>query len=214
MSSLLNGTNLLLKRLIDIVGSVCALVILSPLIIVSSILLLIESGWPIIYSHKRVGRDNKEFSLYKIRTMVTNADEILWNQNPKLLEEYRSNGYKLKNDPRITRVGKIIRRLDIDETPQFVNVLKGDMSLVGPRAYKKNELSDQSQKNPDSKKYIEEALTVKPGITGLWQISGRNSVSFKERIRYDADYAKSWNILKDITILLKTPFAVLRNHGD
>lgn len=214
MTNSLKILNTTLKRSFDVFGSTIIIFFLSPIILTSCLLLYIESGWPIFYSHKRVGKDNKEFSLYKIRSMVRNADEILWKQNPQLLEEYRNNDYKLKNDPRITTLGKIMRRLDIDETPQFINVIKGEMSLVGPRAYKKNELEDQRKKYPDSEQYIEQALSVKPGITGLWQIAGRNNVLFTERVRLDAKYASSWNFLLDLMILLKTPLAVIKNHGD
>ncbi len=206
--------NQFLKNCFDFLGSLIILLIISPVILVSCIALYIESGWPIFYSHKRVGKENKEFSLFKIRSMVQNADEILWKQNPTLLEEYRRNGYKLKNDPRITVVGKILRRFDVDEMPQFLNVLKGQMSIVGPRAYKPNELDDQRKKYPDSKKYIEQALKVKPGITGLWQISGRNNVNFEERIKLDAHYASNWNFFSDLLILIQTPLAVFRTHGD
>lgn len=195
-------------------GSICILTVLSPVILISVIALYLESGSPIVYHHKRVGKDGKEFNLYKIRSMVLDADKILWEQDPSLLEEYKKNGYKLKHDPRITTVGRILRRLDVDELPQFINVLKGEMSIVGPRAYKRNELEDQSKKYPGAKKYIDTTLTVKPGITGLWQVSGRNNVNFEERIKLDALYAEKWTILTDIKILFMTPFAVLRSHGD
>lgn len=206
--------NEVLKRLFDISGAVIFLTLASPIIILSCLALFLESGWPVFYSHKRVGKNNQQFDLFKIRSMVLNADEILWKQNPELLKEYRENGYKLKNDPRITKVGKILRRLDIDEMPQFINVLKGDMSLVGPRAYKPNELDDYRRQYPLTQEHIIEALTVKPGITGLWQISGRNNVNFEERIKLDAQYANTQNIITDLTILIKTPFAVLNSHGD
>jgi len=205
--------NVILKRLFDIVGSIVGLIVLSPLLLVGVLALWIESGLPIFYSHERVGLHGKRFRLLKVRSMVKNADEILWN-NPVLLEEYKRNGYKLKNDPRVTRVGRILRRYDIEEIPQFFNVLRGEMSIVGPRAYKPNELVEQGERYPDSKLHIEKALTVKPGITGLWQISGRNYVNFDERIKLDAYYAEHWNIFMDIKILLMTPLAVLRDHGD
>lgn len=205
--------NLALKRLLDIVGSLVGLAVLGPLLLIGMAALWIESGWPVIYSHERVGLHGRLFRLIKVRSMVKNADEVLWN-NPELLEEYKRNGYKLRNDPRVTRVGRILRRYDIEEIPQFVNVLKGEMSIVGPRAYKPNELQEQGERYPETKKFIEQALTVKPGITGLWQISGRNVVNFDQRIRLDAYYATKWNILMDIRILVMTPLAVFRDHGD
>lgn len=209
----MRGLNILLKRLMDIAGSLVALAILGPFTLVGMILLFFESGWPVIYWHERVGLNGKLFNLYKVRSMIKNADEYLWN-NPELLEEYKRNGYKLHNDPRVTRVGRILRRYDIEEVPQFFNVLKGEMSIVGPRAYKPNELQEQGERYPDSKGHIEKALTVKPGITGLWQIGGRNAVQFDERIKLDAYYAEHWNIFMDIRILVMTPLAVFRDHGD
>ncbi|GIW59242.1 MAG: hypothetical protein KatS3mg087_0308 [Patescibacteria group bacterium] len=148
--------------------------------------------------------------------MIPDADKFLWENNPELLEEYKRNGYKLslKNDPRITKVGRILRRFDIDEMPQFINVLLGDMSLVGPRAYKPHELEEQQKNHPWSEAYISESLTVKPGITGLWQTSGRNRLGYETRIKMDAQYAKEWNVLKDLWLLIKTPIAVLKSHGD
>jgi len=202
------------KRIFDIVGSLIALIIFSPFMLLAALALWFESGWPVFYSHERVGKNGKKFWIYKIRSMVPNADEFLWERNPKLLEEYKKSGYKLKNDPRVTGVGRTLRRLDIDEMPQFLNVLKGEMSLVGPRAYKPNELEEQAKKHPQAKNDIRKSLKVKPGITGLWQVSGRNKVDFKERIRLDAFYSENQNIFLDIKLILKTPFAVLENHGD
>ncbi len=206
--------NVFLKRLLDIVGSLAALIVLSPFTLLGMLALYLESGWPLIYSHERVGLNGKLFRIYKVRSMRVDADEYLWKAHPELLEEYKKNGYKLRNDPRVTSVGRILRRYDIEEIPQFFNVLNGEMSIVGPRAYKPNELQEQGERYPDSKHHIEKALTVKPGITGLWQISGRNHVQFDERIRLDAQYAEQWNILMDIKILIMTPLAVFKDHGD
>lgn len=206
--------NIFLKRLMDIIGSLVALCILGPITLIGMLALFIESGWPVIYWHERVGLKGKLFKLFKVRSMVKNADEVLWKNNPQLLEEYKRNGYKLHNDPRVTKVGKLLRRYDIEEVPQFFNVLMGEMSIVGPRAYKPNELQEQGDRYPASKEHIEQTLMVKPGITGLWQIGGRNAVQFDERIKLDAYYATHWNILMDIRILVMTPLAVLRDHGD
>lgn len=205
-----------LKRFIDIVGSITALALFSPLLLVAGVALYIESGTPLFYVDKRVGRNRKVFGFFKLRTMIPNAEEYLLKHNPDLLEEYIKNGYKLglKNDPRITRVGRILRRFDIDEMPQFVNVLLGDMSLVGPRAYKPYEIDEQEQKHPWSKEYIDTSHSVKPGITGLWQTSGRNKLGYETRIKMDARYAKEWTIWKDIVYIIKTPLAVFKSHGD
>ena len=205
-----------LKRAIDIIGSLVALLLFLPILIVAGIALYIESGTPIFYVDKRVGRNRKTFGFFKLRTMIPNAEEYLLKHNPQLLEEYIKNGYKLslKNDPRITKVGRILRRFDIDEMPQFVNVLLGDMSLVGPRAYKPYEIEEQESKHPWSKEYIDISHSVKPGITGLWQTSGRSRLGYETRIKMDAQYAKEWTVLKDIYYLIKTPIAVLKSHGD
>lgn len=206
----------ILKRSIDIFGSLAALALFSPILLVAGIALYIESGTPLFYVDKRVGKNRKTFGFFKLRTMIPNAEEYLLKHNPALLEEYIKNGYKLslKNDPRITRVGRILRRFDIDEMPQFVNVLLGDMSLVGPRAYKPYEIEEQEQKHPWSKEFIDISHSVKPGITGLWQTSGRNKLGYETRIKMDAQYAKEWDIFKDILYVLKTPLAVFRSHGD
>lgn len=206
--------NLFLKRIIDILGSIIGMILFAPITIIGIAALYLESGWPVFYSHTRVGKDGVNFSLHKIRSMVLDADQYLWESHPELLEEYKKNGYKLKNDPRITKVGKFLRRYDIEEVPQFFNVLKGDMSLIGPRAYKPNELKEQGERNTQCKDDIQKALTVKPGISGLWQVSGRNTLGFNERIKLDAYYATHFSLWLDLKILLQTPFAVFRSHGD
>ena len=143
--------------------------------------------------------------------MVAGADELLW-KNPKyssLRQEFSRRDWKLPNDPRVTRMGRILRRLSIDEFPQVFNVLQGEMSIVGPRAYRPQELVDQQKKYPGTKELIKKALTVKPGITGLWQVSGRNDVPFDKRVKIDAEYASRKSLWEDIMILLKTPKAMI-----
>lgn len=153
--------------------------------------------------------------MYKFRSMVKNAHEILINdpQFRILYEEYRRGSYKLKYDPRITRVGKFIRKYSIDEVPQFVNVLRGQMSVVGPRAYYPDELRDQQKEYPHTKEAVKVVLSVKPGITGVWQISGRSDINFDKRIHLDAEYAKRRSILYDLMIIFKTPSAMLSGKG-
>jgi undecaprenyl-phosphate galactose phosphotransferase len=141
--------------------------------------------------------------------MVHDADEILHKRDQKLLEEFKKGDWKIKNDPRITRLGKILRSLTIDEFPQLYNVLRGEMSMVGPRAYVRRELDEQSERYPETKKYIDLILSVKPGITGPWQTGGRNEVPFSIRAKMDAEYAKHHSIFTDILILSKTPQAML-----
>lgn len=192
----------------DIFLAIFLIILFFPFWIIVPLLILIDSGWPVLYRHKRVGKNGKEFWLYKFRTMVVNADQILF-RNKKLLAEFKNGDWKLKNDPRITRLGKVLRSLTIDEFPQLWNVLKGEMSLVGPRAYVKEEIEEQTKKYPKTKKLIKKILSVKPGITGPWQTSGRNIIPFDKRAKMDYDYACNYNFWLDLLIILKTPAAMI-----
>ncbi len=204
------------KRLIDIVGSVIGLIVFSPLIILTAIAIEIESPGPLLAeTPNRVGQDGKPFRFLKFRSMIPNAHTLLHTdpKYKKLLVEYKKSSYKLHEDPRVTKVGKFIRKHSIDEIPQFINVLQGDMSLVGPRAYYPFELEEQQKKYPQTKKLVEEVLKIKPGITGQWQVSGRSEINFDKRILMDAEYARKRSILYDILILLKTPWAMISGEG-
>jgi lipopolysaccharide/colanic/teichoic acid biosynthesis glycosyltransferase len=141
--------------------------------------------------------------------MIPNADELLHKHDKELLEKFKAGDWKIENDPRITKLGKVLRSLTIDEFPQLYNVLRGEMSMVGPRAYVDRELDEQTNRYPKTKEYRDIILSVKPGITGPWQTSGRNEIPFEKRAKMDADYAKTKNIINDISILLKTPQAML-----
>jgi lipopolysaccharide/colanic/teichoic acid biosynthesis glycosyltransferase len=205
-----------LKRLVDIIIGIIALVILSPIILVTAVAIKINSKGPILAdTPSRVGKDGHEFRMFKFRSMVANAHDILVNDPSykKLLTQYKKGGYKLKNDPRITPVGRFIRKYSLDEIPQFLNVLKGDMSVVGPRAYYPDELRDQQKEYPNTKGAVKIVLSAKPGITGVWQVAGRSQINFDKRIQLDADYAKKQSILYDFYIMLKTPIAVLSGKG-
>src|SRR3990167_2434729 len=162
------------KRLLDTVGSLLGLVIFSPLLVLSAILIKVTSEGQVFVEHSdRVGKDEVIFKMWKFRTMVKNSHQLI-RTDPKfkeLLTEYKENSFKLVNDPRITPLGRFLRRASIDELPQFVNVLLGQMSLIGPRAYYPDELSAQKEKFPDCRDFIKTALTVRPGMTGLWQVS-------------------------------------------
>ncbi|WP_434640840.1 sugar transferase [Thermoanaerobacterium thermosaccharolyticum] len=196
------------KRLIDFILSFIAIIILSPLFIILAILIKIDSKGPVFFVQDRIGLNGKLFKAYKFRTMILNAEEILlkWlEENPEIRDEYLIN-HKLKDDPRITRVGKFLRKTSLDELPQLFNVLKGDMSLVGPRPYLVRELNDVSS-------YAKYLWRVPPGITGLWQISGRNDVDFEGRLKMDMQYISNWNIWLDLNILFKTIPAVLKKDG-
>jgi lipopolysaccharide/colanic/teichoic acid biosynthesis glycosyltransferase len=193
-----------------------ALVIFSPIILVTAIAIKIDTKGPLLAdTPPRVGRNGTTFRMFKFRSMVANAHEILTN-DPKykmLLEEYKKGGYKLKHDPRITHVGRFIRKYSFDELPQFINVLKGEMSVVGPRAYYPDELRDQQKKFPHTRDAVKVVLSVKPGITGVWQVTGRSEIIFERRIQLDAKYAKKRSIIYDLILILKTPIAMFSGKG-
>jgi lipopolysaccharide/colanic/teichoic acid biosynthesis glycosyltransferase len=198
-----------LKRLLDIVVALLLFVLFLPIWVVVPILIYFESGSPIIFKHKRVGKNEKEFYLYKFRSMVPNADDLLHKQDKELLKKFKAGDWKIANDPRITKLGRVLRSLTIDEFPQLYNVLRGEMSMVGPRAYVKRELEEQTARYPQTKKYKDAILSVKPGITGPWQTSGRNEIPFEIRAKMDAEYAEKKSIINDVMILVKTPKAML-----
>lgn len=205
-----------LKRLLDIVFAVILLIIFSPIIVIVVIAIKLTSPGPILAdTPQRVGKNGKLFKMYKFRSMVKNAHEIL-RENPKyskLFEDYKKGSYKLKNDPRITSVGRVIRKYSLDEVPQLVNILMGDMSLVGPRAYYPDELREQQKKYPETKEAVKVVLSVKPGLTGYWQVSGRSQINFDKRIAMDADYVHKRSIFYDTLIILKTPWAMISGKG-
>lgn len=204
------------KRFIDIVISIIALIFFSPFCLIIAIAIKLDSPGPVFAdTPKRVGKDGKLFKMYKFRSMIVNAHDML-RQDPKfakLLAEYKKNSYKLKVDPRVTKVGGFIRKHSLDEIPQLINVIKGEMSLVGPRAYYSDELDYQQKEFPGTNRLVQEMLHVKPGITGVWQVSGRSEVDFDKRIQMDAEYARRKSIWYDIRIILKTPFAMIVGKG-
>ncbi len=197
------------KRILDIIVAVGLFIVFLPIWVIVPVLIYFDSGWPIIFAHRRIGKNGREFELYKFRSMVQDADEILHKRDKKLLEQFKNGDWKIANDPRITRLGKILRSLTIDEFPQLYNVLRGDMSMIGPRAYLKAELDEQTKRYPETREFITAILSVKPGITGPWQTSGRNEVPFSIRAKMDADYAHRKSLITDISILFKTPKAMI-----
>ncbi len=201
-----------IKRLMDIVISILALILFSPFAIIIMFVILFEDFGSPIYLQPRVGKGGELFNFFKFRSMVRNADEILFG-DPELLKTLRTGSHKLKDDPRITRIGKIIRKYSIDEFPQFLNVLIGNMSVVGPRPIRPDELEKYKGKSDFAKRKIEKVLSVKPGITGLWQTGGRSEVSFDDRIDLELKYAESCSLFTDLYIMLKTPIAVLQAKG-
>ena len=197
------------KRVLDLVVAFILFIIFLPVWVIVPLLIYIESGSPIIFKHKRVGKDGKEFYLFKFRSMVKDADDLLHKHDQKLLEKFKANDWKIENDPRITKLGKVLRSLTIDEFPQLYNVFRGEMSMVGPRAYVQKELEEQTKRYPKTQSCVAAILSVKPGITGPWQTSGRNEVPFAQRAEMDAEYARTKSIWHDIMILLKTPQAMI-----
>ena len=205
------------KRSIDIFGSIILLVIFSPVLIITSVLIKLTSFGPVLAdTPRRTGKDGRLFYPYKFRSMIPKAYYLL-KKDPRFKKAYReqqqSGFYKIKDDPRITRVGRFIRRHSVDEIPQLVNVLKGEMSVVGPRPYYPEELERQQRIFPDTRKLVKEVLSVKPGITGFWQVTGRSEVAFDKRIEMDAYYARKRSIFLDILILLKTPWVMVSGKG-
>jgi lipopolysaccharide/colanic/teichoic acid biosynthesis glycosyltransferase len=204
------------KRLIDIIGSSILGLIFLPICVVTAIAIKLDSPGPVLAdTPKRVGKNGKLFKLYKFRSMIVNAHRAL-RTDPKfakLYDEYKHNSYKLVKDPRVTQVGKFIRKHSIDEIPQLINVFKGEMSLVGPRPYYPDELVEQQRKYPHTKELVTIVSLAKPGITGQWQVSGRSEVNFDKRIKMDADYVSRRSLLLDIVILLKSPWAMIGGKG-
>ena len=187
---------LFFKRAMDIIGSLCGIILLSPLLIIVALAIKIEDPkGSIFFSQQRCGKDNKLFPMYKFRSMVSNAEELL----EELMEHNEMDGpvFKIKDDPRITRVGKFIRKTSIDELPQLFNILRGDMSIVGPRPAIPHEVAEYSH-------YHKQRLLVKPGLTCIWQVSGRNSIGFDEWMEMDLEYIEKRNLWMDIKLIFKT----------
>jgi Undecaprenyl-phosphate galactose phosphotransferase WbaP len=205
----LNIAERALKRLFDLISIVVILVLFWWVIVGVAIAVRISGGSPVIYGHKRVGRNGREFKCYKFRSMVANADEVLAHllANDAAAREEWERDFKLKNDPRITRVGRFIRKTSFDEFPQLWNVLMNDMSIVGPRPVVRKELD----------LYYGKALShyesVKPGLTGLWQVSGRNDMEYDERVELDKRYVLSWNVFSDFMIVMRTVGVMFGKRG-
>ncbi|MBD1810888.1 sugar transferase [Microcoleus vaginatus GB2-A3] len=208
--SLQNLDGELFKRLFDILFSLSVLILFAPVYLLLAFLIALSSPGPIFYVQERVGKNRKRFYCLKFRTMVENADDILleiMENSPHLRQEFEDN-FKLKQDPRITWIGRFLRMTSLDEFPQFWNVLKGDMSVVGPRPLVEEEL-------PRYGRHINKILTIRPGITGLWQVSGRNDIPYPRRVQIDLYYANDKNLWMDMWILFKTIGVVIfpKNNG-
>lgn len=208
-------TGLVLKRAIDIIGSLTGLVLSAPFLAIIALLVKITSKGPVFFRQQRVGMDGKTFTFLKFRSMYVNNDDSihkafiakLINGEIQAKEGEEKNAYKMKDDPRITKIGKFIRKTSLDELPQFLNVLAGDMSLVGPRPPIPYEVEKYDMW------HTRRVLNVKPGITGFWQVEGRSSTSFDAMVRMDLQYIKNWSVWLDIKLLFKTPFAIFMAKG-
>jgi lipopolysaccharide/colanic/teichoic acid biosynthesis glycosyltransferase len=192
------------KRLLDILISLVALVAAAPIFLVIAIVIKITSPGPVLFKHRRLGRDGCHFWCYKFRTMVADAEEQL-RRDPELRARFQEN-YKLQHDPRITRIGALLRRTSMDELPQFFNVLRGEMTLIGPRPIVAPELSKYGV-------HQERLLTVKPGLSGFWQVQGRSETSYEERIEMDMFYVSNRSLSLDLKLLCLTVIAVFRKTG-
>ena len=197
-----------LKRLVDIVGSLVLIVVLLPFAAIIALAIVLESPGPVVFVHRRVGRNRKPFPLVKFRTMYRDSDAALAEAlaSDEALRLEWEQWRKLRRDPRVTRVGRVLRRLSLDELPQVLNVLIGNMSLVGPRPVMEDELRYFGT-------LAEPVLSVRPGLTGRWAVSGRSEISYEERVQLEYEYATTWTPLGDVGILLRTVPAVFRGHG-
>lgn len=207
-NNLARKSNRIMKRIFDIVATVCGGILILPILAIVALLIYLDSPGPIVFGHKRVGQGGKEFPCYKFRSMVPNAQEALevyLKENPAACEEWERD-FKLKDDPRVTRIGKFLRKTSLDELPQLWNVLVGDMSLVGPRPIVRDEIVKYGD-------YINDFYLVPPGITGVWQVSGRSDTTYEERVLMDSWYVHNWSVWIDIVYLLKTVLVVYKAKG-
>ena len=196
-----------IKRSFDVFFSFFCLIILSPIFIILYALVKLDGG-PAFYGHERIGRNGEKFKCLKFRSMAVNSQELLeqlLNADPKVREEWETT-FKLKDDPRVTAIGNFLRKTSLDELPQIINILKGEMSTVGPRPVTQQEL-------PMYEKFLPYYLISKPGLTGLWQVSGRSDVDYDTRVKMDTDYVMNWSFIKDMIIILKTVKVVLKRDG-
>ena len=193
------------KRFADIICSAIAIILLSPFFIIISIAIKATSKGPVIFVHNRVGKNGKKIGIYKFRSMVMNAEELIEKFTPEQKEEFKKN-FKLKNDPRITKIGKFLRKTSLDELPQLFNILKGDLSIVGPRPIIEVETKIYG-------KYKDMLLSVKPGLTGFWAANGRSDTSYKRRRAMEIYYVKNRSLLFDIKIIFKTVISVFKGDG-
>lgn len=194
-----------IKRCFDVISSIIAIIIISPLYLLIAIIVKLESQGTIFFKHERLGKDGKKIKVYKFRTMVINAQQILNNMPDEMKREFEKS-FKLEDDPRITKVGKFLRQSSLDELPQLVNIIKGEMSVVGPRPIVVKELEKYGECG-------DKLLTIKPGLTGNWQVNGRSNTSYKQRVQLDMDYIDTRSFSRDMVIIAKTMGVVYKKIG-
>ena len=196
---------LAIKRLIDIIGSLIGIILLSPLYIIIAILIKFDSPGKVVFGHTRKGKGGKDIKVYKFRTMYSNASEIFESFTPEQKEEYYTN-FKLDNDPRVTKLGGFLRKTSLDELPQLFNILKGDMTIIGPRPIVEKEISKYGNK-------AEKLFSVVPGLAGYWQANGRSDTTYEERVEMDMYYIDNMSFYLDVKILFQTAISVLKGEG-
>lgn len=194
-----------IKRVIDVILASVALILLSPLFAIIAIAIKIDSKGPVFFAHKRIGKNGKIIKLYKFRSMVTNAEELIKSFTPEQMREYKEN-YKLTNDPRITKVGKFLRKTSLDELPQLINIINGDLSIIGPRPV----VADELEKYGVNK---DKFLSVTPGLTGYWAANGRSNTTYEQRMEMELYYIDNLSLKMDIKVFFKTILSVLKKEG-
>ena len=195
----------LVKRVIDVILASVALILLSPLFAIIAIAIKIDSKGPVFFAHKRIGKNGKIIKLYKFRSMVINAEELIKSFTPEQMREYKEN-YKLTNDPRITKVGKFLRKTSLDELPQLINIINGDLSIIGPRPV----VADELEKYGVNK---DKFLSVTPGLTGYWAANGRSNTTYEQRMEMELYYIDNLSLKMDIKVFFKTILSVLKKEG-
>lgn len=194
-----------IKRVIDVILASVALILLSPLFAIIAIAIKIDSKGPVFFAHKRIGKNGKIIKLYKFRSMVINAEELIKSFTPEQMKEYKEN-YKLTNDPRITKVGKFLRKTSLDELPQLINIINGDLSIIGPRPV----VADELEKYGVNK---DKFLSVTPGLTGYWAANGRSNTTYEQRMEMELYYIDNLSLKMDIKVFFKTILSVLKKEG-
>ena len=193
------------KRIFDIVFSLIGLILLSPVFLIIAIIIKLDSKGPVFFIHSRIGEKGKPIGIYKFRTMVNNAEDLIKSFTPEQKEEFERS-YKLENDPRITKIGNFLRKTSLDELPQILNILKGELSIIGPRPIVQAEL-DKYEENKDK------FLSVRPGLTGYWAANGRSDTTYEERMKMELYYVDNMSFKLDVKIFFKTIFAVIKKEG-